>query len=204
MTREGSLLVATRNEGKVRTFADMMSDLDIQWLSLDDLGITLEVDETGETFMENAILKASAYAKAAGMLTLTDDSGLEVDALGGAPGVKTARFGGPDLSSKERYLYLLTKLEGVPMAERGARFVCAIAIANADGEILAASTGTVDGLIALQPRGEGGFGYDPVFYLPEMDGTYAELTLQNKRATSHRGRAMKAIEPELRKILTAG
>jgi XTP/dITP diphosphohydrolase len=201
MTEQPTLLVATHNKGKVATFAEMMSDMDINWLSLDDLGITMEVDETGKTFMDNAILKAVAYARAAGVLTLTDDSGLEVKALGGAPGVKTARYGGPGLSSKERYEYLLSQMVGIPLADRGARFVCAIALAGVDGEILATSTGTVDGVIALQPSGEGGFGYDPVFYLPEAGATYAEMSLRGKRATSHRGRAMRAIEPQLREIL---
>lgn len=196
-----TLLVATHNPGKVTEYADMLSDLDIKWQSLDDIGLTQKVDESGLTFLENAKLKAAAYAQATGFLTLADDSGLEVDALDGAPGVITARFGGPDLSSKERYEFLLAKLAGVPQLERKARFVCVIALAGADGQILATAGGAAAGLIAQHPAGEGGFGYDPVFYLPEKECTMAQLPAETKHALSHRGEALRAIEPQLRTIL---
>jgi XTP/dITP diphosphohydrolase len=196
-----SLLVATHNFGKVKEYADMLSDLDIDWQSLDDIGLAREVEETGSTFLENAVLKASAYARDAGCLTLADDSGLVVDALDGAPGVNTARYGGSELSSRERYEYLLGNLKGVPIEERTARFVCIIALAGVDGEILATAEGTAEGFIALEPVGEGGFGYDPVFYIPQAGKTMAELPPQMKHALSHRGNALRAIEPQLRAIL---
>ena len=196
-----TLLVATHNPGKVTEYAGLLSDLDINWRSLDDIGVTEEVDETGLTFLANAKLKASAYAQAAGLLTLADDSGLEVDALGGAPGIKTARFGGPGLSSEERYRFLLAKMQGIPLPDRQARFVCVIALAGADGHILATATGTIDGFIALQPEGEGGFGYDPIFYLPDTECTMAQLPPATKHALSHRGAALRAIDPQIRSIL---
>jgi XTP/dITP diphosphohydrolase len=195
------ILVATHNQGKVAEYADMLSDLDINWLSLDDLGMFQEVEETGSTFLANAHLKAAGYARMTGLLTLADDSGLVVDALNGAPGVKTARYGGAGLSSKERYDYLLSQLEGVPVQERSARFVCVIALAGADGQILATADGEVEGVIALEPAGEGGFGYDPVFYLPHKACTMAQLPSQVKHSLSHRGRALRAVEPQLKTVL---
>lgn len=197
------ILVATHNQGKVAEYADMLSDLDISWLSLDDIGMLQEVDETGSTFLANAQLKASEYARMTGLLTLADDSGLVVDALGGAPGVKTARYGGLGLTSKERYQYLLTQLEGIPPQDRRARFVCVIALAGAEGQILASAAGEVEGFIAAEPTGEGGFGYDPVFYLPEKACTMAQLPPQVKHALSHRGRALRAVGPQLKAILSA-
>ena len=198
-----TLLVATHNVGKVSEYADMLSDLDIAWLSLDEVGISEDVEETGTTFLENATLKAQAYARASGLLTLADDSGLVVDALAGAPGVHTARYGGPDLNSRQRYEFLLSNLQGTTWPERTARFVCAIVLAGADGEVLAAAQGEVEGMIALQPNGKGGFGYDPVFFLPELDRTMAQLPPETKHAISHRGRALRAIEPQLRVRLHA-
>ena len=188
-----TLLVATHNPGKVTEYAGLLSDLDINWRSLDDIGVTEEVDETGLTFLANAKLKASAYAQAAGLLTLADDSGLEVDALGGAPGIKTARFGGPGLSSEERYRFLLAKMQGIPLPDRQARFVCVIALAGADGHILATATGTIDGFIALQPEGKGGFGYDPIFMPAGWQKTFAELDLEEKNKISHRAIAVEKL-----------
>ncbi len=196
-----TLLVATHNRGKVREYAEMLSDLQIQWRTLDDVGIAAEVEETGTTFLANAQLKASAYAQATGLLTLADDSGLEVEALDGAPGVTTARYGGPGLTSQERFEFLLANLGDLPLQDRGARFVCVIALAGADGRILATAAGAVKGVIALQPAGEGGFGYDPVFYLPQKDCTMAQLSPAVKHSLSHRGKALQAIEPQLRLIL---
>jgi XTP/dITP diphosphohydrolase len=195
------ILVATHNQGKVAEYAEMLSDSNINWMSLDDIGLVDEVEETGSTFLANAQLKAAGYARMSGFLTLADDSGLVVDALDGAPGVKTARFGGAGLSSKERYEYLLAQLAGVPPQERRARFICVIAVAGADGRILAAAEGRVEGYIALEAAGEGGFGYDPVFYLPEQNRTMAQLPPGVKHTLSHRGRALKTIEPQLKKIV---
>jgi len=196
-----TLLVATHNQGKVKEYAEMLSDLDINWQSLDDIGLTQEVEESGATFLENALLKAAGYAREAGCLTLADDSGLVVDALDGAPGVTTARYGGPELSSRERYEYLLSNLRGVPSEERTARFVCIIALSDAGGNILATAEGRIEGTIAEGPAGDGGFGYDPVFYVPQTGRTMAELPPQTKHTLSHRGNALRAIEPQLRAVL---
>ena len=196
-----TLLVATHNQGKVKEYAEMLSDLDINWQSLDDIGLTQEIEESGATFLENALLKAAGYAREAGCLTLADDSGLVVDALDGAPGVTTARYGGPELSSRERYEYLLSNLRGVPSEERTARFICTIALSDAGGNILATAEGRIEGTIAEGPAGDGGFGYDPVFYVPQTGRTMAELPPQTKHALSHRGNALRAIEPQLRAVL---
>ncbi len=195
------LLVATHNPGKVSEFAEILEDSRIAWLSLGDAGITQDVEETGTTFMENATLKAAAYSRQSGLLTLADDSGLEVDALGGAPGVLTARYGGAGLSPADRYHLLLDALAGVPEADRAARFRCAIVLAAADGTVLGSAEGVCEGRIALAPSGEGGFGYDPVFYLPERGMTMAELPAAEKHRISHRGRAIHSIGPLLRRTL---
>lgn len=194
------LLVATHNPGKVREFADMLTDLDVAWLSLDDIGLTTDVAETGVTFAENAILKAQAYAAETGYLTLADDSGLEVDALHGEPGVYTARYGGGGLDHRGRYLLLLQNMTGVPWAERTARFRCVIALAGPAG-LVSTAEGVCPGLIAETPAGDGGFGYDPVFFLPERGLTMAQVPSSIKHQISHRGRALKVIEPALRKAL---
>lgn len=194
------LLVATHNKGKVSEFADMLADLDVAWLSLDDIGVTEDVEETGATFQANAELKALAYARQTGLLTLADDSGLEVDALGGQPGVYTTRYGGPGLTHAQRYHLLLQNLQDVPTAERTARFRCVIVLAKPDG-VLGVASGVCEGQIAFAPAGDGGFGYDPVFFLPDRGLTMAQLPAAVKHQISHRGRAMKAIEPLLRQLL---
>lgn len=196
------LLLATHNLGKVTEYAEMLADLDVNWLSLSDLGVTVEIAETGRTFRENAILKAQTYARLTGQLTLADDSGLEVDALGGRPGVHTARYGGPALNHADRYRLLLRNMAGIPWAKRTARFRAVIALAAPDGELLGTSDGVCEGLIATEPAGEGGFGYDPVFYLPDRRQTMAQLESAVKHSISHRGRALKAIKPLLQKSLS--
>lgn len=198
MTR---LLVATHNKGKVVEFADMLRDLAIEWLSLDDVGVTEDVAETGHTFYENGVLKAQAYAAQTGLLTLADDSGLEVDALNGAPGVYTARYGGEELTAVQRYQKLLDDLKHVPEPQRTARFRCVIVLAAPDGSLLGESEGVCEGRIAQAPAGDNGFGYDPVFYLPQFDQTMAQLDAAQKHQISHRGRAMQAIVPRLRAVL---
>jgi XTP/dITP diphosphohydrolase len=192
-----TLLVATHNRGKVKEFAEMLADLELEWLSLDDIGLEKDVDETGQTFQENAILKAQTYAAETGYLTLADDSGLEVDALNGEPGIFTARYGGAGLDHEGRYLLLLKNLEGVAGADRAARFHCVIALATPDG-LVGTADGICEGMIAAEPAGAGGFGYDPVFFLPEHGVTMAQVSSSVKHQISHRGRAMKAIEPLLR------
>lgn len=195
------LLVATHNKGKLQNFADMLNDLDIEWLSLDDVGVTEDVEETGSTFRENSILKAKAYAAETGLLTLADDSGLEVDALDGAPGVYTARYGGAGLTAVQRYQKLLEAIQHIPEPRRTARFRCIIVLAGPDGALLGESEGTCEGQIAFAPAGEGGFGYDPVFYLPQFGQTMAQLSPAEKHKISHRGRAVQAIVPCLRELL---
>jgi XTP/dITP diphosphohydrolase len=187
------ILVATHNQGKVRELARLLAALELDWLTLNDLGVTLEVAETGETFLENATLKATQYAAVAGCLTLADDSGLEVDGLDGRPGVHTAYYGGPGLTPAERYHLLLENLRGVPWERRTARFRCVMVVANPAGELLATAAGVCEGLIALEPSGAGGFGYDPIFYLPEHGATMAELPPELKNQISHRGRAIQKL-----------
>ena len=183
-----TLLVATHNQGKIREYRDLLAGLPIAVTWLDQEGVTLEVEETGTTFVENACLKAAQYADLTGLWTWADDSGLEVDALGGEPGVYSARYGGPGLSDRDRYLRLLAALRDRPDAPRTARFRCVVAIAAPGGPIYTVE-GAVEGLIVDEPRGEMGFGYDPVFYVPEFGVTMAELPPGVKNRISHRGLA---------------
>ena len=195
-----TLLVATHNKGKVKEYQELLKDLDASWIGLDDVGIGWDVEETGTTFGENAVLKATSYAVASGMLTLADDSGLEVDALGGQPGVHTARFGGEGLNSEQRYRLLLQKLEQAPWEQRTARFRCVVSLADAGG-VLATASGTIEGHIALAPSGNEGFGYDPVFYVLQEQATMAQLPADVKNRISHRARALSALKPRLVKVL---
>lgn len=196
-----TLLVATHNKGKLREYRDLLRDVPARLVYLDEVGIHEEVPETGATFEENAVQKARAYARLSGLLTLADDSGLEVDALGGAPGVHSARYAGLNASDEDRIRKLLAELEGVPPEKRTARFRCVIAVATPEGEVVTAE-GTVEGFIADAPRGHHGFGYDPVFYLPERGCTMAELPPEEKNRISHRARAAQAIKPRLLELLT--
>ncbi|MSQ26600.1 MAG: XTP/dITP diphosphatase [Dehalococcoidia bacterium] len=190
------LLIATGNPGKLREFTQLLGDIPYRLVSLRDQGIDIEVEETGGTFEANARLKAEAYARVSGLLTLADDSGLAVDALGGAPGVLSARYGGPNLTDAERVVLLLRNLEGVLDAQRTARFVCVIALATPQATIHTLR-GEVEGLITREPRGTNGFGYDPVFLAPSLGLTTAELPPEQKNALSHRGRAARAMRDYL-------
>jgi XTP/dITP diphosphohydrolase len=175
--------------------------LPFELVSLVELGINTRVDEVGESLEENARLKATTLARESQLLTLADDSGLEVDALGGEPGRLSARYAGEGASDKDRVNYLLSRLEDVPAEKRSARFRCVIAIATPDGKVELCS-GECRGVITPEPRGEEGFGYDPIFYLPGLGKTMAELTLEEKNRVSHRGRAVrKAIKLLRRKYL---
>ncbi len=185
------LLIATHNAGKKAEFAQLLQSLGLELVNLDDVGLTHSVEETGATFAENALLKARAFSAESQLLTLADDSGLEVDALGGAPGVLTARYGGEGLTDVGRYRLLLAQLHGVPVGSRQARFRCVIALAWPDGRS-ATVEGVCAGEIALAPRGVNGFGYDPIFYLPEWRCTMAELPTEIKNRISHRARAAEA------------
>lgn len=182
------LLIATHNPGKRREFAQIFADLGLTLHTLDDLGIRDEIDETGETFVENARLKAEGYMHLSGLPTLADDSGLEVAVLNGEPGVHSARYGG--VTGAAQLEYLLKKLEGVPFHARLARFVCVIALARPGGETTFVE-GTLPGVIEMEPRGAGGFGYDPLFYVLDKDMTLAEMTPEEKNRISHRAAAAR-------------
>ncbi len=193
------LLLGTNNKAKVREYRSLLRDIPYDVVTLAEMGITTEVDETGESLEENARLKATLLSAQSQLLTLADDSGLEVDALGGEPGPLSARYAGEGASDKERISYLLAKLNGVPWERRTARFRCVIAVATPDGEVELCS-GECPGVIAFEPRGTHGFGYDPVFYLPELGKTMAELPLAEKNGVSHRGQAARRVYPVLEKF----
>lgn len=184
------LLLATKNAAKAQEYLLLLEGLPFELTSLAEQGIEMAVSEGGETLEQNASLKALAYASRSNLLALADDSGLEVDALGGEPGALSARYAGAGASDEERIGYLLKRLEGIPWEKRGARFRCVIAIASPEGEV-ALFQGECRGIIALSPKGENGFGYDPIFYLPELGKTVAELSLEEKNELSHRGQAAR-------------
>ncbi|MBC7265086.1 MAG: XTP/dITP diphosphatase [Chloroflexi bacterium] len=194
------LLIATGNPGKVREYAALLAGLNLTLVLPSDLGLLEKVEESGLSYAQNALRKAMAYARASGMWTLADDSGLEVDALNGAPGVHSARYAGPQASDQDRYRLLLRNLKGVPEERRTARFRCAIALASPTGEAHVRE-GTCEGRIATEPSGSGGFGYDPVFYLPEVGCTMAELPAETKNRISHRARAAMKIREVLTRLI---
>jgi XTP/dITP diphosphohydrolase len=197
------LVLATRNPGKVEELKALLADMDVNVLSLCDFPDLHEIEETGKTFAENAEIKATAVARIAGKLTLADDSGLEVDALGGQPGVQSARFGGPGASDRDKYRKLLDLLQGVPDEARAARFRAAVCIATPEGETVAVE-GTCEGVIAREPAGQGGFGYDPIFYIAEHGQTMAEIPSDVKNRISHRARAMQLAKRVLQQYLSTG
>jgi len=182
------LLIATHNRGKLIEYQELLAGLSFDLVTLDDVSIRDDVEETGATFAENALLKAVAYARQSGLLTLADDSGLEVDALGGEPGVYSKRYAGENKSDAERNIFLLNKLRDVPPAQRAARFRCAIVIASPDGKTWA-TDGTCEGEIGYELRGTNGFGYDPIFQVAERGVRMAELPPEEKNRISHRARA---------------
>ena len=195
-----NLLIASTNRGKLREIQAVLSDLALDLVLPADLGLNLNVEETGTTYAENAALKARAYCQAGGLLTLADDSGLEVDALGGLPGVRSARFLPlPGASDADRRHYLLLQLAGKPQPWT-AHFHCTVALAPPSGEVLYAE-GDCPGEIIPLERGDNGFGYDPIFLLPELGRTMAELSTAEKNQLSHRARALKAALPLLRQFL---
>lgn len=190
------IVVATRNSGKVREIENELADLNIEFLSLSEFPEIPEISETGSTFSENAKLKAGQVAEATGLPAIADDSGLEVDALNGRPGVVSARFAGDGASDDDNNRKLLEEMKGVPESERTARFRCVIAFAEPGGEIETVE-GSCEGLILTEPRGDQGFGYDPLFYCPPLGKTFSEIDVKTKLSESHRGTALK----KLRKLL---
>ena len=196
------IIFATGNEGKLREIRLILEDLGMEVLSLKEAGIQLEIQENGDTFEENAVIKARAVMEETGALVLADDSGLEIDYLNGEPGVYSARYLGEDTSYRIKNQNLIDRLEGVPEEKRTARFVCVIAAVFPDGRTLMAR-GTIEGIIGYEERGEGGFGYDPIFWLPEYACSTAELTMEKKNELSHRGKALRIMKKELSKALEA-
>lgn len=194
------LVLATRNEGKVREIEHMLEPLGLEILSLRNYPDIPDVKEDGKTFLENAVKKAVEVARFTGELSLADDSGLEVDFLDGAPGVHSARFAGPDKDDRANNEKLLRLMDGVPPSQRTARFRCVVAIADPDGSVYTAE-GVCEGVIGTELRGQGGFGYDPLFYVPEYGRTFAELDLEVKNSISHRGRAMLKAVSILKEII---
>lgn len=195
-----TIIFATGNQGKMGEIRQIMGDMDVELLSMKEAGIESDVEETGTTFEENAILKARAVAVKTSHIVLADDSGLEIDHLNKEPGIYSARYMGEDTPYEVKNRNLLERLAGVEDDKRTARFVCAIAACFPDGKIIT-TEGVIEGRIAWEPAGGGGFGYDPIFYLPEYGCTSAELSAEEKNAISHRGRALRAMKEELKKRL---
>ncbi len=197
MTR---LLIATNNPGKLREYKEILAGLPLELVSPADLSLQLDPEETGDTFEANAVIKAQAFARAGGALTLADDSGLEIDALNGEPGVYSARYGNTAKADhQQRYRLVLEKMADIPREKRTARFKCVVALASGS-RVVGTAEGAVEGYITFAPKGTGGFGYDPIFFVPRFDRTMAELTAAEKNSISHRSRAARAAMPLLEQI----
>jgi XTP/dITP diphosphohydrolase len=206
MSPSKKILVASTNPGKLKELRAML-DADVEWVGLSDFPGIKEVKEDGATFAQNARKKATEYAKATGLWTIADDSGLIVDALGGQPGVNSARFSGKKLEGEERTLIdhrniakVLALLKGVPKEKRTARFVCCLCLASPQ-KILAETEGTLEGFITDREVGSNGFGYDPIVFVPGADKTVAQMTAKEKNAISHRGNAIRKLKPMLDELL---
>ena len=193
------IILATNNKSKVKEISEMMSGSDITFESLADAGINVEVEETGTTFEENALLKAREICKLSGKPTISDDSGLEIDALDGAPGIYSSRFMGEDTSYDIKNNALIEKLENVADPDRTARFRCCMALVLPDGREFV-TEGAMEGIIAREPKGINGFGYDPIFYLPERCCTTGELLPEEKNEISHRGIAIRKMVKKIHEI----
>ena len=200
---EQKIILATGNSGKMKEVSRILEDLGLAVISMRDAGINMEIEENGTTYEENALLKARAVAQSAGghCIVLADDSGLEIDYLNREPGVYSARYLGEQTSYRQKNKNLIERLAGVPDEKRTARFVCAIAAVLPDGRELT-TLGVIEGRIGYEEKGSGGFGYDPIFFVPEYGKTTAELTEEEKNAVSHRGRALSAMKKELKKYIT--
>ncbi|MBI4966307.1 MAG: XTP/dITP diphosphatase [Desulfomonile tiedjei] len=194
------ILIATSNQGKVEEIRDLVKGLPVEFLSLSDVADIPEVIEDGLTFEENALKKARTFAAATGVVTLADDSGLCIDALDGRPGVHSARYSGEGASDAEKCARILQELENIPEERRTARFVCAMALVTPKGEEQLFG-GSCEGRITREPRGTGGFGYDPIFYFEEAGCTFAEMDRESKNKVSHRGRALRAFARFLEEVL---
>jgi len=197
------IIFATGNEGKMKEIRAILADLGVPVLSMKEAGITAEIVEDGKTFEENADIKARTIMELTGDVVLADDSGLEIDWLNGEPGIYSARYMGEDTSYDIKNSHLIQLLDGVPQEQRTARFVCVISAAFPDGRILH-GRGTIEGIIGYEIKGENGFGYDPIFYLPEYGCTTAELPPEKKNELSHRGKALREIKMKLRDTADKG
>ncbi len=194
------IIFATGNAGKMREIREILADFGAEILSMKEAGISTDAEENGASYEENALIKARAVAEKAGeAVVLADDSGLEIDALGGEPGIYSARYLGEDTSYPVKNANLIERLAGVPEEKRTARFVCAIAAVLPDGREFVIKA-AVEGRIGYEEKGEGGFGYDPIFYVPEFGRTTAELSEEEKNQISHRGKALRLMKEELRKV----
>lgn len=191
------IIFATGNKDKMKEIRMILADLDVEILSMKEAGISVDIEENGTTFEENALIKAKAVAAYTDAIVLADDSGLEIDYLNKEPGVYSARYMGEDTSYHIKNASLIERLNGVPDEKRTARFVCAVAAAFPDGSVKTVR-GTMEGRIGYEEKGENGFGYDPIFYLPEYGCTSAELSGEEKNKISHRGKALRAIKDELK------
>ena len=198
MENKKRIIFATGNQGKMKEIRTIMENLDVEVLSLKDIDLEVDINENGTTFEENAIIKAKTIMELTKEIVLADDSGLEVDYLGKAPGVYSARYMGEDTPYSIKNNHIIKKLEGVEGEDRSARFVSVIACVFPNGEVLT-TRGTIEGRIGYEEKGENGFGYDPIFYVPEYDCTTAELSLEEKNKISHRGKALETMKEELRK-----
>ena len=192
-------VLASKNQHKLAEISKIVAQFGIELVLQSELGLDIDVDETGETFEENSMLKARAVMEASGMPAIADDSGLCVDVLGGAPGVYSARYGGEGLDDIQRYRLLLENMRG--QMPRTARFVSVITCCFPNGDVISAR-GECPGTIAFAPMGEGGFGYDPVFFVPTLKKTFAQLTAEEKNAISHRGKALEAFQVKLKEYLS--
>lgn len=193
------LIFATGNKNKMIEIREILKDCGYEILSMKEAGIEADIVEDGKTFEENAVIKATAISKIAGCLVLADDSGLEVDCLNKEPGIYSARYMGEDTSYDIKNKNLIERAEGVPDEKRTARFVCAIAAAFPDGRVIT-RTGTIEGRLAYEPAGENGFGYDPIFYVPEYKMTTAEMPPEDKNKISHRGKALRMMRQALEEL----
>lgn len=187
------VVIATKNKGKVKEIKDILSELPVEVVSMQDEGIEIDIVEDGSSFEENALIKARTVGQYTSAIIIADDSGLEVDCLGGAPGIYSSRFAGEGANDEKNNAKLLAMLEGVEEAERTARFVCAIAVVMPDNEHFVVR-GECEGTIGFEPKGQHGFGYDPLFYIPEYDAAMAQLEPEVKNRISHRARALEKMK----------
>lgn len=197
---EKRIIFATGNAGKMKEIRMILADLGMPVVSMKEAGVSVEIEENGTSFEENAVIKARTIMEQTGEITMADDSGLEIDALNKEPGIYSARYMGEDTSYEIKNQNLIDRLQGVPEEKRTARFVCAVACAFPDGRVFTV-TRTMEGIIAEESRGANGFGYDPIFYLPEKGCTSAEISAEEKNELSHRGKALRAMRQQLEELL---